>query len=179
MLAFRRISSISFAHSLGGVFALYLLRDLGSRVARLTLIDPVVVSVLRETGEADAYAEMEAFVEQWSGTGSWEWIGTKARAAIVSLVPKLRLEMDAARSDATRLADLIQWRPPTTVLVGEHTRGAPLATSRQLARVLGASTIVVPGAGHMIPLTHAESVVAAIAKPRDESPRPATHPVLV
>jgi len=48
------------AHSIGGMFALYLLRALGPRVQRLTLIDPVVVSVLRETGEETACAEMEA-----------------------------------------------------------------------------------------------------------------------
>ncbi len=48
------------AHSLGGMFGLYLLRAFGPGVTRMTLIDPVIVSVLRETGEDDAYAEMEA-----------------------------------------------------------------------------------------------------------------------
>jgi hypothetical protein len=63
----------------------------------MTLIDPVVVSVLRDQGEEAGYAEMEAqyqrfmgslpdqtkaarvFVEHWSGKGAWEldW-GTRA-----------------------------------------------------------------------------------------------------
>ena len=168
------------AHSLGGMFALHLLRALGRQVDRLTLIDPVVVSVLRETGEHEALDEMEAqyqrflslvddpaaaaeaFVEHWSGEGSWEWLGDKARALITSLVPRLRLEMIAARSDMTPLGELITWRPETTVLVGEQTRIAALATSQQLARAFGAQIVVAVGAGHMIPLTHPKVVADTI-----------------
>ncbi len=168
------------AHSLGATFALYLLRALGPRATRMTLIDPVIVSVLRETGEEDGYAEMEAqyqrfmglladpgaaaraFVEHWSGTGSWERIGEKARGVITALVPKIRLEMIAARSDTTTLQALVKSPPPTTILVGERTRIAPRAVARQLARAFHGSIIVVPGAGHMIPLTHAAAVVDAV-----------------
>ncbi len=168
------------AHSLGAMFGLYLLRALGPRVTRLTLIDPVIVSVLRETGEADAYAEMEAqyqrfmgrlpdqtaaartFVEHWSGAGSWEALGEKARAVITGLVPKIRLEMIAARSDTTQLKALVKSRPLTTILVGERTRIAPRAVARQLAGEFNAATIVVPGASHMIPLTHPAAVVDAL-----------------
>src|SRR6266404_7768580 len=46
-------------HSLGSLIGLHLRRALGARVTRMTLIDPVVVSVLRECGEDAAYAEME------------------------------------------------------------------------------------------------------------------------
>ena len=174
------------AHSLGAMFALHLMPALGQRVRRLTLIDPVVVSVLRQTGERAAYGEMEAqyerfmarldvpaaaaeiFVEHWSGDGSWAWLGHKARAVITSLVPKIEREMRAARADETPLAALIASRPDTPDVVGEETRIAPLATGRQLARALGGRTIVVPGAGHMLPLTHPEAVVAAIAAPARE-----------
>jgi pimeloyl-ACP methyl ester carboxylesterase len=45
-------------HSLGSLIGLHLRRALGARVTRMTLVDPVVVSVLRECGEDDAYAEM-------------------------------------------------------------------------------------------------------------------------
>src|SRR5262245_57300435 len=47
------------AHSLGSIMGLHLRRALGARVTRMTLIDPVVVSVLREQGEEAACAEME------------------------------------------------------------------------------------------------------------------------
>jgi pimeloyl-ACP methyl ester carboxylesterase len=175
------------AHSLGTMFALHLLPRLKDRVTRLTLIDPVMVSVLRQTGEIEAGDEMEAqyqrfmgllpdeaaaaraFVEHWSGSGSWSWIGNKARAVITALVPKVRLEIIAARSDTTPLETLLHAPPPTTILVGERTRLAPRAVARQLARATAADTIVVAGAGHMIPLTHPEAVVAALSDTPDES----------
>jgi hypothetical protein len=47
----------------------------------MTLIDPVIVSVLREGGKDAAYAEMEG-----STSGSWTF------QQITSLVPRLRLE---------------------------------------------------------------------------------------
>jgi len=182
------------AHSLGATFGLYLLRALGSRVTRLTLIDPIVVSLLRETREDDGCAEMEeqyqrfmglladpkvaacAFVEHWSGPGSWVSMGDKARAVITALVPKIRLEVIAARSDTTKLSDLIKTPPPTTILVGEWTTVAPRACARQLAKALGAATFVVPGAGHMIPLTHPAAVAGWLRANLDKDP-PITAPV--
>ncbi|MCI0572096.1 MAG: alpha/beta hydrolase [Myxococcaceae bacterium] len=168
------------AHSLGVMYALHLRRALGARVTRMTLIDPVVVSVLREKGEADGLGEMEAqyqrfmgllpdhalaargFVEHWSGSGTWDGIGERARAVITSLAPRLRLEMMVTRGDTTALAPLVESAPPTTILIGEATLVAPRATARQLARALGAGTVVVPGAAHMIPLTHPAAVIDAV-----------------
>src|SRR5262245_10071822 len=44
-------------HSLGALIGLHLRRALGARVTRMTLVDPVVVSVLRECVEDDADGE--------------------------------------------------------------------------------------------------------------------------
>ena len=169
-------------HSLGSLIGLHLRRALGARVTRMTLIEPVVVSVLRERSEDAAYAEMEEqyqrfmslladheaaahfFVDHWSGPGAWDSIGRRRRAMVTSLVPKLRLEMTATRSDTTKLAWLADSPPPTTILVGEKTLVAPRAVARQLAPVLQAKTLIVPGAAHMIPLTHAAAVVDAVQR---------------
>lgn len=167
------------AHSLGATFGLYLLRALGARVGRLTLVDPVVVSVLRETQEEAGFAEMEDqyqrfmalsdsaaaarfFVEHWSGDGTWAQLGDKARLTITDSVPKLRLEMTASRSDATTLAEFLKTRPRATVLAGERTRVAPRAVARQLAHALGVSVTSVAGAAHMIPMTHPDAIVEAL-----------------
>jgi len=169
-------------HSLGSLIGLHLRRALGARVTRLTLIDPVVVSVLRECGEDAAYAEMEdqyqrfmslsanreaaahLFVDHWSGTGAWDAMGTRGRAMVTSLVPKLRLEMTATRSDTATLAWLAESPPPTTILIGEKTLLAPRAVARLFGAALEATTVVVPGAAHMIPITHPEAVVDAIQR---------------
>ncbi|EYF08249.1 alpha/beta fold hydrolase [Chondromyces apiculatus] len=168
------------AHSVGVMYGLHLRRALGARVTRLTLLDPVLVSVLREQGEEEGYAEMQGqydrfmerlpdhaaaartFVEHWSGAGVWDTLGQRARAVITGLAPKIRLEMIEARSDTTRLAELAASPPPTTILIGEHTRIAPRATARHLGEALRATSMVVPGAAHMIPLTHAAAVADVI-----------------
>lgn len=167
------------AHSLGATFGLHLLRALGERVGRVTLVDPVVVSVLRELNEEAGFAEMEdqyqrfmaiadssaaarVFVEHWSGEGTWAQLGDKAQRTIVDSVPKLRLEMTASRTDTTTLAELLKTRPRAMVLVGERTRIAPRAVARQLGRALGAPVVSVAGAAHMIPMTHPEVIVEAL-----------------
>jgi pimeloyl-ACP methyl ester carboxylesterase len=170
------------AHSLGAMFGLHLRRALGDRVTRMTLIDPVVVSILRTPGEEAAYDEMEAqyqrfmkalpdqaaaarvFVEHWSGSGAWESIGERARSVIASLAPKVRLEMIATRTDTTRLPFFADAAPPTAILLGEATLVAPRATARLLAEALPAAVHIVPGAGHMIPLTHPGAVTSAIQR---------------
>lgn len=168
------------AHSLGAMYGLHLRLAVGARVSRMTLVDPVVVSVLRVPGEEVAFAEMEAlyqrfmaalpdreaaarcFVEHWSGAGAWDDLGEKARALITGLAPRLQLELTLTRSDLTPLSALAVSPVPTTVLSGENTRVGPRAVGRLIARAFAARTIVVPGAAHMIPLTHPEAVVAAL-----------------
>jgi pimeloyl-ACP methyl ester carboxylesterase len=171
-------------HSLGAFFGLQLRLAVLPRVARLTLIDPVVVSVLRAPGEADALREMQSlydrfmhalpdhgaaaqlFVEHWSGAGGWHALGEKARALVPRLAPRLHLELAASEADRTTLAELTSTPVPTSVVVGEQTLVAPRAVSRLLAGAFGARTIVVPGAAHMIPLTHPAEVVEAIVAHR-------------
>jgi pimeloyl-ACP methyl ester carboxylesterase len=168
------------AHSLGTFFGLHMRLALVPRVARLTLIDPVVVSVLRAPGEEDALREMQTlydrfmralpdhgaaaclFVEHWSGAGAWNALGEKARALVSRLAPRLQVELTASESDRTTLAELTSTPVPTSVLVGERTLVAPRSVSRLLAAAFDARTIVVPGAAHMIPLTHPAAVVEAI-----------------
>ena len=169
-------------HSLGSLVGLHLRCALGRRVTRLTLVEPVVVSVLRERGEDEAYAEMEEqyhrfmslaadheaaaqfFVDHWSGPGVWNLMGNRGRATVMSLVPKLRLEMIATRSDQATLDWLTECPSPTTILVGEKTLAAPRAVARLLGPALEATTILAPGAAHMIPITHPETVVDAVRR---------------
>lgn len=180
------------AHSLGCMYALHLRRmpRVEACVKKLTLIDPVLVSVLRETNEVEAYTEMEAlyhramhedagapprdervvakdFVEHWGGRHAWSGIGDKARALITSLVPKVRQEIAVARADATPLAWFTEGAPPARVFIGEHTRLAPRRGAVQIAGALGASLTEVPSAGHMLPLTHPGQVARIILGDED------------
>ena len=176
------------AHSLGSMFALHLRRVPGMavRVTRLTVIDPVLVSVLREKEETEAYAEMEGiyhramheapgapprdpvtvakeFVEHWGGRHAWSGIGDKARGLITSLVPKVRQEIAVAREDTTPLAWFAEGAPVTRVYIGEHTRVASRRGAARLAEAFGTTVVEVAGAGHMLPLTHPGEVARIIA----------------
>lgn len=170
------------SHSLGSMYALHLRRAVGSRVRRLTLIDPFMVSVLREARDEAAFAEMDqamqtfqrllpdaaaaaqSFVEHWGGPLAWTSIGDRARSVITSLVPKVLLEMKLAREDTSTTPWFAEAAPPTTILVGERTRLAPRAVAKHLAEAFHATCLTVPGAGHMIPLTHPSWLVQALLR---------------
>jgi len=112
----------------------------------------------------DHEAAAHFFVDHWSGAGAWAAMGPRGRAMVASLVPTLRLEMSATRSDMAPLAWLAESPPPTTILVGERTLLAPRAAARLLGTALEATTIVVRGAAHMIPITHPAAVVDAVQR---------------
>jgi pimeloyl-ACP methyl ester carboxylesterase len=170
------------AHSYGCLIGLYLRNALDTRVKRLTLIEPIIVSVLRESGEDKAGAEMEDqyqrfmnlsadhdaaaqfFIDNWGDAGASDSMGKRMRAALASCVPKMRQEMTATRSGTAKIAWLAQSPPPTTILVGERTLLPPRVVARRLASAFAAAVIVVPGAGHMIPMTHPGAVVDAIRR---------------
>src|SRR5262249_61364763 len=93
------------------------------------------------------------------------------RGLVMGLVPKVRLEMVAARSDPTTLAWLPQApAPPTAIMTGARTLLAPRATARRLAPPLAAQTIEVAGAAHMIPLTHPQAVIDVVLRQRRAVP---------
>jgi len=168
------------AHSLGAMFGLHLRFALGARVTRLTLIEPVVTSILLDAGEHDAYAELwelherfmgvwpdhaaaaQVFVEYWSGPGSWRTLRNRERAMLTAVAPKLRVEMVATRTDMTPLTAFAASAPPTTLIVGENTREAARTVARLLGPAFDARTLVVPGASHTLPLTHPVAVIEAL-----------------
>src|SRR6266404_3807812 len=143
------------AHSLGATFGLYLLRALGPRVARMTLIDPVVVSVLRHTGEDDGYAEMEeqyqrfmgllpdpaaaarAFVEHWSGTGRHDEAARSGRVAAPNRDSGRRTDARCAACDCPPACSCIQRSNHGGSGCGPHdSADAPSGRRRRHPRVM-------------------------------------------
>jgi pimeloyl-ACP methyl ester carboxylesterase len=59
---------------------------------------------------------------------------------------------------------------PTRIVRGSHDRIASEDWCAHLARTSGASVLSVPGAGHMVPLTNPDAVVAAIEDLRTPGP---------
>lgn len=169
------------AHSIGATFALHLRLLVGERVRRMTLVEPVVTSILREFKDDDAYADMkdmfygleqrlskpmsaaEFFLDHWNGAGAWTRLDTRAQIGIASLIPKVRQETLASAKDDIPLAELSGAPVPTSILVGDRTANrAPRVCARRLAAAFHAEVRVVAAAGHSLPLSHAEDVFRAI-----------------
>ena len=167
-------------HSMGTMYGLHWRRMLGQRVQRLTLVDPVVLSVLRQAQSTAAYNEMDqqyqafmgrlpdmraavaGFMDHWGGAGTWAHLGANTQQVLTAMGPKVRLEMRMAVEDTLPWQELTAAAPPTTLLVGDKTLLAPRATAELLRGPMQARIVMVPGAGHLIPSSHPAAVTAAI-----------------
>jgi pimeloyl-ACP methyl ester carboxylesterase len=174
-------------HSYGGGVALRAALERPHGVASITLYEPSAFHLLKGMGSRGAreFAEILAiaartaegvvagdwrgaarsFVDYWGGQGAWTALRPSVQAMLTRWVPKAPLDFRALIHEPTPASAYAKLRIPTLVMRGEH---AP-APTRLIAETLpslmpDAKLIVVPEAGHMGPLTHAQTVNAAIAQ---------------
>jgi len=159
-------------HSMGGVVAAHLIRDHGARFRSLTVIEPVLFGLLEEMDapekiehlevSARLFAELhlnrraaatEAFIDFWSGPGSYA--AMEPRVADYALATVERVADDFAACGAAipgtiLRADLARFALPTRVLCGGATRpAARLVAETVAATVPGAAFQLLPGAKHL------------------------------
>ena len=172
-------------HSMGAWLALELARRDGSggRFASIALIEPVVLGALRARGEEaalrevgamiedvlaaftreDVSAAMERFTDYWYGAGAWAKIPLAQRLPIFARAGKMRADVEAVWSDRTPVSAFAGIETPTLILSAEHT--TPAATRMALlleAAIPSAERRIIPGAGHMAPITDAATCAAAL-----------------
>lgn len=172
-------------HSYGGAVALRFAVEQPWRVKSLTLIEPVAFHTLREGGvverrlldavqrvaasvikatlTGDYHAAMHRFVDYWSGAGAWDRAWPETRQWLSRHAPKVVLDFHAAISERTAL-DTYRRRFtfPVRIMRGELSPEPTRRIAELLsARILGASLTTIPGAGHMLPLTHPMQMHAA------------------
>jgi pimeloyl-ACP methyl ester carboxylesterase len=173
-------------HSYGGAVALKVAARGSVSVRSLTLIEPVAFHVLSNgdpLGEAyleqvsdiaefvrsslsmgDRTAAMHAFVNYWNGHGAWESLSAGQRDKIIAAADKVPLDFWAVMSETATLADYLSLTTPTLLVSGTESP-APV---RRIVSLLDVAfrdvrLSVIPGAGHMLPLTHAAEVNKDIA----------------
>jgi pimeloyl-ACP methyl ester carboxylesterase len=170
-------------HSYGGALALRAARELGSRLASLTLIEPAAFDLLDPRGDAPARAEIEAvagrhveliadgeieacaahFMGYWIGADAWAAMPAETRARIVPTMPKIAAEFRMLFRSPEALGAYRRLRVPTLLVRGTRTTLAAHGVVERLAATLPQCDLVeIPGAGHMAPLSHADAVNAAI-----------------
>jgi pimeloyl-ACP methyl ester carboxylesterase len=172
-------------HSYGGAVALKLAQLHPQHVRSVAVYEPVLFRLLfdynashapaREVlaaaarvrtmlllGHADRAAQH--FVDYWSGSGTWADMPLSRRHAVIARMPALAPHFRALFSDGLRRQDLGRLRLPVLCLTGARTK----ASTRRIGELLRlaipeATHEMLPGMGHMGPLTHARIVAARIA----------------
>ena len=172
-------------HSYGGAVALRIAIACGGAVQSLVLIEPQNWAMLLHGGERDlweqvcgqarrfiALVEAGRVADAWcyffdtnNGDGAWDRLTEDARGRMVALTETGVSTYHANLNDATTPTECRAVDVPVLVLIGSET----VSPYRRMAEIIAshmnqARIEVVPGAGHMSPLTHPDAVAAAIAK---------------
>lgn len=175
-------------HSYGGAIAFRIATasPFAHRLRSLTLIEPVLPTLLRES-DADRrlharFAQVardvtediwngsvleaiDMFTAFWNGSGPQDPVPASARLRMIERADKLVFDFQAAFAEENVASAAASLRVPTLLLSGGL---SPYLTQRIVQRlgeiVDGAEVRHFPAAGHMLPLTHASTVNAAIAK---------------
>lgn len=170
-------------HSYGAVLGLRLALDRPDLVRDLVLVEPVAFGLLPaeaperapvEAIEADCRARVLAgdpdgatrrFLEFWSLPDLWDFLPEAEQAAIVAGARERHFiggpAVFGARFPADALAGLTC---PVHLLVGDDGPAAPRAVAAGLAAALPRADLrELPGAGHMLPLTHHRAFLRLLA----------------
>jgi pimeloyl-ACP methyl ester carboxylesterase len=104
------------------------------------------------------------FVDYWNGVGAWAAMPPERQDQILRYLPKAGLDFRALIDESMPLVAFRRLRIPLLLMQGEHTvEPARLITQKLVSFMQPAAFLTVSGAGHMGPLSHAETVVEAIA----------------
>jgi len=170
-------------HSFGAVVALRLALEAPQRIRSLTLIEPVLFAAAEPEAAARlraAEAPMAAalarndrdeaarrFLATW-GTGTpWESLSTQERRQAAARIHLIPASAPALWDDAAGLlapGRLEAFDTPALILAGSASPVAMASICMELAACLPCADVrKVPGAGHMLPVTHPIAVAAALA----------------
>jgi lipase len=173
-------------HSYGGAVALKLARIAPGLVRSLTLIEPAAFHLLRDARPADRalLAEVEtvaqriaaqsdlgrpdaairSFVDFWNGDGAWARSSPKLRAALAAGLDAVLANFAAITWEEDRLADVAGIGVPVLAVMGLESRPVTMRLTEMLAETLPRAELrMIPGAGHMAPLTDPHLVDPMIA----------------
>jgi pimeloyl-ACP methyl ester carboxylesterase len=163
-------------HSYGGIVALRFAQCRSERVASLALYEPVVLRVLGDEDAAVADIERraegvlglvaagrrhdaaQAFVDFWSGDGSYASLPLSAQASIARRIDKVPLDFQAALRWPLGPTDLRAIFAPTLLLAGNRSPAFVRRIVTLLARALPNCRIDCLDSGHMGPITDAHRV---------------------
>jgi pimeloyl-ACP methyl ester carboxylesterase len=171
-------------HSFGATVALRLALERPDLVRRLILIEPVLFAAARGTVAFDGFAEGQgemqrrlaagdtggataAFLADWGGGLPFDSLPPALRDYMTARIRMIPAQNGVLAEDTAGLLQpgrLEALRGP--VLLVEGDRSPPVVAAIQAAlaaRLPDATRAVVPGAGHMLPVTHAAALAGLVA----------------
>lgn len=172
-------------HSSGATIALRVALERPELVRRLTLIEPVLFAAARASGapafadhmrhygivaaalrDGDMMAAAAAFHGTW-GAGAFAAQPAQVQAYMAERMPLIAALNPALTDDTGGLLAYMRLEGlgiPVLLLEGDRSPAVIAAIQDELLRRLPQATrVIIPGAGHMLPLTHAAQVRTAIA----------------
>lgn len=174
-------------HSYGGGVALNVALSRPGRIASMALYEPSGFHLLRQMGRAGAAALAEVagvaermgrsvvagdyrgavapFVDYWSGPGAWSGLRPHVQSALIRWAPKGPMDFHALMGERAAVEAYRALTFPVLLMHGELGPAPTRLIAETLAELLPRGRLVViGGAGHMGPLTHAPVVFATIAR---------------
>jgi pimeloyl-ACP methyl ester carboxylesterase len=173
-------------HSYGGAVAMALAAARPDLVLSLSLYEPAALHWLAAdpgcTSEYEGCAALAAFgrralrrgrpdlgaarfVDFWAGGPAWATLAPEQRAAVTACMPSVCRQFEALRTARPEREALLRLARPVLVMSGSAT----VAPARRIAQLLQralpqAEHVVLPGLGHMGPITHPHVVQRALAR---------------
>jgi pimeloyl-ACP methyl ester carboxylesterase len=174
-------------HSYGGGVALHAAFARPRRIASMALYELSAFHLLRRMGGdgLEAYTEIttvarrvregvvtgdyrgaaSAFVNYWNGSGAWDALRPPVQEALIRWLPKAPLDFHALMEEPAPAGAFRELDFPVLILRGEHAPAPTRVIAEGLSGLLPTSRLmVIRGAGHMGPLTHAPEVSALIVR---------------
>jgi pimeloyl-ACP methyl ester carboxylesterase len=174
-------------HSYGGGVALHVAVARRDQIASMALYEPSAFHLLTQMGGPGVVAHGEitdlareiseriftgdyrsavaAFVEYWNGPGAWDAMRPTVQNALIRWAPKAPLDFGALLNNRTLPSVYRALNFPVLILRGEHAPAPTRLIAEGLFELLSARQLmVVNGAGHMGPFTHASDVSALITR---------------
>jgi pimeloyl-ACP methyl ester carboxylesterase len=167
-------------HSYGAALALRIALSCPGRVASVVLYEPTLFPLLNRPGPGDpaasgiaaaaaaAMAEVErgdldaaaqGFIDYWMGPGSWAAMPEARRGPVAESMRPFRQWVGAIFAEPWSLADLAALRLPVLLLGGTDSPASAADLLPILARTLPQARLqLLPGLGHMAPVTHPQVV---------------------
>lgn len=173
-------------HSYGGAVALAAALAWPGQVRSLVLYEPTLFPLLGQPGpgapgatgiaavgpaavaavaRGDLQAAAELFIDYWMGPGSWAAMPQPRRGPVAESMRPVGHWVDAVFAESWSLPALAELPMPVLVLGGERSPASARDLLPMLAAALpGARVQVLPGLGHMAPVTHPQQVNPLVAQ---------------